>query len=111
MRLSNGEQIVAGKRVTAFSREGEEKVKQLDFLRQHNIPLLEEMLGRNGAQYVRPNGPFTETVVDSGRLLTGANPASAGPLASAVVKILGNKTAPVTNTVTSHNVQQQVAAH
>jgi len=108
MRLSNGEQIVAGKRVTAFSKEGEEGVKQIAFLRQQNIPLLEETLGRNGAQYVRPNGPFSETVVDSGRLLTGANPASAGPLATAVVKILGNKTAPHTTTVTSHQVQQPV---
>jgi len=111
MRLSNGEQIVAGKRITAFSREGEESVKQLDFLHQHNLPLLEEMVGRNGAQYIRPNGPFSETVVDSGRLLTGANPASAGPLASAVVKILGNKAQPQSNTVTSHTVQQPVAAH
>jgi len=111
MRLSNGEQIVAGKRVTAFSREAEERVKQLDFLRQHNLPLLEEMLGRNGAQYVRPTSPFAETVVDSGRLLTGANPASASALASAVVKIIGNKAVPHTQTVSSQSVQQPVAAH
>jgi len=111
MRLSNGEQIVAGKRVTAFSREGEEAVKQLDFLRQHNIPLLEEMLVRNGAQYVRPSSPFSDTVVDSGRLLTGANPASASPLASNVLKILGNKAMPQQTTAQSRSVQQSVAAH
>jgi len=111
MRLANGEQIIAGKRVTGFSREGEEKLKHLDWLHQHNLPLIEEILGRNGAQYVRPNGPFAECVVDSGRLLTGANPASAGPLAAQCVKILGNKTAPHTQTVTSHQVQQPVAAH
>jgi putative intracellular protease/amidase len=111
MKLSNGEQIVAGKRVTAFSREEEESVKQLDFLRQHNIPLLEEVLGRNGGQYVRPSKSFSETVVDSGRLLTGANPASAGPLASAVVKILGNKAHGQTNTITQQNVQHPVVTH
>jgi len=111
MRLSNGEQIVAGKRVTAFSREGEESVKAINFMHEHNIPLIEEMLGRNGAQYVRPSGPFSNTVVDSGRLLTGANPASATSLAQSCVKILGSKATPQTNTITSHQVQQPVAAH
>ena len=51
MKLSNGQYLVAGKRVNAFTVEEEEKVGQLEFLRQQNIPLCADLITKAGGTY------------------------------------------------------------
>ncbi|KAL5527575.1 hypothetical protein ACEPAG_6376 [Sanghuangporus baumii] len=81
----NGQSIFYGKEATGFSNEEEEqvgKVKDVPFL-------LETRIKELGGKYVRAD-PWAVKVVVSGNLLTGQNPASAGPLGHAIKeKLLG----------------------
>lgn len=81
--LSNGENLLASKSVTGFTRE-----EEIDFGTIDDIPfLLEESLARNAVRYskVQPWGVF---VVEDERVITGQNPASAHAVGAAVVKQL-----------------------
>lgn len=83
VKLSNGEYLVAGKDVSAFTNEEEEAVgltKVVPFL-------LEDRLKARGARFV--GAPkWRSQVVVSGRLVTGQNPASAAAVARSVVQVL-----------------------
>jgi putative intracellular protease/amidase len=83
LRLSNGDFLVKGKTVAAFTNAEEEAVKLTKV-----VPfLLESKLTELGANHVAaPN--FQENVQTSERLITGQNPASAKGVAEAVVKVL-----------------------
>jgi len=76
--LSDGSYLVAGKEVSAFTNEEEAGV----------VPfLLQTALEERGAKHV--GGPnFLSQVSVSDRLVTGQNPASAGPVAEQVVAVL-----------------------
>jgi putative intracellular protease/amidase len=79
-RTSKGEPLVKGRRVTAFSNVEEEQVGYVPLL-----PVLPENLLRSlGADYTCAD-PWQEHVVMDGVLLTGQNPASAAPLARALL--------------------------
>jgi putative intracellular protease/amidase len=81
-RTAEGEPLVKGRRVTAFSNVEEEQVGYVPLL-----PLLPESLLRSlGADYSCAE-PWTECVVTDGMLLTGQNPASAAALARALLKL------------------------
>ncbi|NOU49917.1 type 1 glutamine amidotransferase domain-containing protein [Pseudoalteromonas sp. JBTF-M23] len=81
--LSNGEPLLASKRVTAFTRE-----EEIDFGTINDIPfLLEESLTRKAAQYSKVQ-PWGEFVVEDGRVITGQNPTSAHAVGKALVKLL-----------------------
>jgi putative intracellular protease/amidase len=82
-RLSDGRYLVDGKTVAAFTT-GEEVAVEL----QDTVPfLLAEELKRHGANHVEaPN--FEVHVEVDGRLITGQNPASAGPVGSAIAQAL-----------------------
>lgn len=81
---ADGSPLVAGKALTCFSNE-EEAMLEYDKL----VPLLAETaLVGQGARYRRA-APFEPMVVEDGGLITGQNPASAGPLAEALLKRLG----------------------
>jgi putative intracellular protease/amidase len=83
VKLSNGELLVKGKHVSAFTNEEERAVK-LDQV----VPfLLESRLVELGAVH-EPAPPWQEKVVTSGRLVTGQNPASAGGVAKSMVAVL-----------------------
>lgn len=72
LKLSNGEYLVSGKRLTCFS-DLEEKVIGRDKV----VPfLLASRLREQGAQHQMADD-FGECVVVDGRLITGENPASA----------------------------------
>jgi putative intracellular protease/amidase len=78
-----GEPLVKGKRVTAFTNSEEEAVgltKVMPFL-------VEDELKRLGGHFenVEDWAPFS--IVD-GQLITGQNPASSGPTAQALLKVL-----------------------
>lgn len=84
VRLPNGEPLVRGRRVTAFTNE-EERLVKLDTV----VPfLLESALRERGARFEsgRVWEPFTVT---DGRLVTGQNPNSSAPAAREVLNLLG----------------------
>lgn len=81
--LSSGDKLLAGKSVTGFTREEEIDYKTID-----KIPfLLEEKLARNAKKYTKMQ-PWSEFVIEDGRVITGQNPSSAHAVAQAVVKHL-----------------------
>ena len=83
IKLSNGEDLLATKSVTAFTRE-----EEVDFGTIDKIPfLLEERLSRSASQY-RKTQPWHCLVVEDGRVITGQNPASAHSVGEHVVKQL-----------------------
>jgi putative intracellular protease/amidase len=83
LTLSDGTYLVAGKEVSAFTNEEESAVGLTSV-----VPfLLQSALEERGAKHVgAPN--FQPQVSVSGRLVTGQNPASAGPVAEHVVAVL-----------------------
>ncbi|SCG35047.1 Putative intracellular protease/amidase [Micromonospora siamensis] len=81
LKLTDGSQLVAGKRVAGFTNDEEDAVGL-----SAEVPfLLADKLTEAGATHV-PAPNFTEHVVVDGRLVTGQNPQSARALAEAVVK-------------------------
>lgn len=81
--LSSGEKLLASHSVTGFTRE-----EEIDYGTIKDIPfLLEESLTRNSAQYSKVQ-PWQVFVIESGRVITGQNPASAHDVAKAMVKQL-----------------------
>ncbi len=80
---ANGEPLVKGKRITAFSNSEEAAVGLSDI-----VPfLLEDMLSERGARYEKGEDWASHIVCD-GQLLTGQNPASSAALATAVIEQL-----------------------
>jgi putative intracellular protease/amidase len=81
LELSDGTQLVAGKRLTAFPKE-DEASRGLDTV----VPFcLQTALEASGADY--SSGPDKQAhVITDGQLLTGQNPASAAELADRLVE-------------------------
>lgn len=87
--LSDGTFLVAGRTVTSFTEE-EERADGLEAV----VPfLLASTLKQRGANHV-PAPNFTANVQVDGRLVTGQNPASATPLAEALVAVIRAADAP-----------------
>ena len=82
VRLSNGKLLVEGKRLTAKSN-----AEEGDWARANYPFLLEDKLKAVSSQFSAA-APYQPWVVRDGNLLTGQNPASAGPLARSLLKIL-----------------------
>lgn len=83
LRLSNGELLVAGKRVSAFTNEEEASLGTTDV-----VPfLLQDKLVERGAIHVYGSA-WEENVVVDGRLVTGQNPASAQKAAQSIIRML-----------------------
>lgn len=82
-KLSNGDYMISGQEVTAFTNSEENAIKLMEAM---PFPL-ETKLVENGAKfsYVKDWGC---NVVISGRIITGQNPASATKMAEEVVKKL-----------------------
>ena len=83
VQLSNGQYLVAGKDVSAFTNDEERAVK-LDGV----VPfsLADRLTERGARHHAAPN--FQSKVVVSARLVTGQNPASATGVAEAMVTVL-----------------------
>lgn len=83
IKLSDGDYLVKGKKVTGFTNEEEKAVKL-----QQIVPfLLQSKLEERGAEF-NTGEKFKENVVEDGRLITGQNPASATALGEALLKAL-----------------------
>lgn len=81
--LGNGEALVAGKRVAAFTDQEEHAVKL-----EKVVPfLLASTLVERGAQH-QPAADWTANVVVDGRLVTGQNPQSAAGVGAAMRELL-----------------------
>ena len=83
VKLSNGQYLVSGRKISAFTNEEEEELKLT-----HVVPfLLQDKLIERGAKYVYGK-PWKENVVVDGRLITGQNPASATKVAEKIIEHL-----------------------
>ncbi|HIK44642.1 MAG TPA: type 1 glutamine amidotransferase domain-containing protein [Leptolyngbyaceae cyanobacterium M65_K2018_010] len=83
VRSQDGEYLVKGKRVTGFTNEEEAAVGLTSI-----VPfLLEDRLKERGGIYSKAANwaPYVEV---DGKLVTGQNPASSGPAAEALLKLL-----------------------
>ncbi|MDC0679118.1 type 1 glutamine amidotransferase domain-containing protein [Sorangium atrum] len=80
--LDDGTPLVRGRRLTSFSNAEEEGYAKAD------VPfMLETALRAEGAEY-DSTAPWQPKVIVDGRLITGQNPASGGPLAKEIVAAL-----------------------
>jgi putative intracellular protease/amidase len=75
--LKTGKSIIAGKDVTGFSTEGDKLAGVLDRIHGDGVKTTEESAVKAGAHYIPPPVPFDAFSITSGRIVTGANPASA----------------------------------
>ncbi len=83
VKLGDGNYLVAGKNLTAFTNAEESEVQATDI-----VPfLLETALKAHGAIH-HAAANWSNHVVADGRLVTGQNPASAAGVGAAVVKLL-----------------------
>ncbi|RAL01107.1 class I glutamine amidotransferase-like protein [Aspergillus ibericus CBS 121593] len=83
---STGKSIIDGRKVTGFTTRGEEEEGVLATIQKWNRPTIEASAASSGATYVSPAGPWDAFTVTDGRIVTGANPASAHVTAEAAVK-------------------------
>lgn len=72
VKLSDGSYLVKGHEMTALSNAEEDSIKLL----QHMPYNVETLLQEYGAKYSKADAIWGEKVVESGRLITGQNPAS-----------------------------------
>lgn len=72
-----GKSIVSGKKMTGFTTQGEIELGIIDRIKADGAPLIEDSAKAAGATYVSPAHPFDDFSLISGRVVTGANPASA----------------------------------
>jgi D-lactate dehydratase len=72
-----GTSIVEGKTVTGFSIEGEVVLEVMDKLTSDHVAPVVEAVSKAGADYSSPMRPFDDYSITAGRVVTGANPASA----------------------------------
>jgi putative intracellular protease/amidase len=84
----NGEPLVKGRRVTGFTDAEDD---ELD-LSRHLLFSVERMLIANGGNYIRSKANWEANVVEDGALITGQNPASAGPIAQVLANRLSDGT-------------------
>ena len=83
IRLSNGDYLIKGKQLAAFTDEEEKAVGLYE-----TVPfLLADAVRARGGEHV-PAANFQRQVVVSGRLVTGQNPASARGVAEAMLALL-----------------------
>lgn len=83
VKLTNGDYLVDGVRLTGFKNDEDSEIELL----HHLLFSLEDELKRRGATYVANTNWHANVVVD-GALMTGQSPASAPPLAEALRDVL-----------------------
>ncbi|WOO80285.1 Glyoxalase 3 [Vanrija pseudolonga] len=86
---ANGKPVTAGKKVTGFTDAGEAEEGVLDVIKTWDRPTAEQSLKAQGAEFVAPpSGRKSDAFIQvDGRVVTGANYASAGPVAEAAIKV------------------------
>ncbi|KAJ7162214.1 ThiJ/PfpI [Mycena filopes] len=81
---ADGKPIFAGRAATGFSNAEENQINKVK-----DIPfLLEDRIVSIGGKFEKADAAWASHVVVDGNLLTGQNPASAGPIGHAILKAL-----------------------
>jgi D-lactate dehydratase len=83
---TTGRSIIEGQTVTGFTIEGEIVLKVWDKLKSDKVAPVVEAVTKAGANYSSPMHPFDDYSITAGRLITGANPASARSAAERALK-------------------------
>uniref|UniRef100_A0A0B6Y982 DJ-1/PfpI domain-containing protein n=1 Tax=Arion vulgaris TaxID=1028688 RepID=A0A0B6Y982_9EUPU len=83
IKLSNGDSIVKGKKVTCFTNDEEDAVA----LSKYMPFMLETKLQELGATFNKAEN-WAENVVVDGKLITGQNPASSAKLGKSILQLL-----------------------
>lgn len=92
LTLSNGQSLLAGKRITGYPEEHEDR--DADYFKQFPFLIRETVQARGGIfNAVDSEAPYLQA---DQRVLTGQNYASAAPLAQAVVELLRSQAATAT---------------
>lgn len=87
VRLSDGEYLIKGKKLTGYSWFEETLAR-----RKKEVPFdLEEALKERGADYEKAFIPMTSKVVVDGNLITGQNPFSSEEIAEVIMQQLNGK--------------------
>jgi len=81
-----GKSIAEEKTVTGFTVEGEVILDVFNKLNEDGTTMVVDAVEKVGADYSAPNHPFDDYSISAGRLITGANPASARSTAERTVK-------------------------
>jgi putative intracellular protease/amidase len=83
---ATGKSVINGKTVTGFTVEGEVVLHVFDKLKSDGVKFVVDTVEKAGAFYSSPMHPFDDYSISVGRLITGANPASARSTAERVLK-------------------------
>jgi putative intracellular protease/amidase len=86
VKLSDGNYLVSGRKIAAFTNDEEADIEQTDILPF----LLQDKLIERGAHHVYGKS-WSENVVVDGRLITGQNPASAKKVATKIIEYFKEK--------------------
>lgn len=81
VKLTNGNYLVSGRETTGFTNTEEDQVG----LSSAMPFMLETLLHERGGKFIKADEPWAPKVVKSGKLITGQNPASAGPIGEAIL--------------------------
>lgn len=81
-----GKSIIEEKTVTGFTIEGEVVLNVFEKLRSDKVLMVVEAVSKAGANYSSPMHPFDDYSITAGRVITGANPASARSTAERAAK-------------------------
>ena len=85
-----GKSIIEEKTVTGFTIEGEVVLNVFEKLRSDKVLMVVEAVSKAGANYSSPMHPFDDYSITAGRVITGANPASARSTAERAAKAFNN---------------------
>ncbi|WP_019925196.1 DJ-1/PfpI family protein [Nocardia sp. BMG111209] len=88
-----GRSIADGRTVTGFTVEGEIVLNVLEKLESDKVQPVVDVVSNAGADYSSPMHPFDDYSITAGRLITGADPASARSAAERVVTAFDSLTA------------------
>lgn len=81
LKDKNGVPLIKGRKVTGFTDEGEVAMGLDKLLKERNLPLVKGAAVAVGADYQQPPSPWESFSVTDGRIVSGANPASATAVA------------------------------
>jgi D-lactate dehydratase len=85
-----GKSIIEGKTVTGFTVEGEVVLNVLEKLESDKVSPVVDAVTAVDADYSSPMHPFDDYSITAGRVITGANPASARSAAERALKAFDN---------------------
>ncbi|KAI9033690.1 class I glutamine amidotransferase-like protein [Phycomyces nitens] len=85
--LSTGKSVAEGKVVTGFTDLGEEQMNIMAKIEGDNLKTVEKWMKIINAKYIAPPEPFACFSKIDGRVVTGANPASAKLTAENAIKV------------------------